>query len=291
MAVVVVASVLVACSDTTADQQSENLEADPHCTVQQRGEARLVICDDGFEVLVVDGEHGARCVIEDDGDGLAIVVCEDRAATTVRDGGVGRDGEDGRLCSVDDGENGGRIVVYEDGTTATIPDGADGRDGEDGRDGDDGEDGTSCTVEDDGNGGKRIHCEDGTMATIPAFAGGQSDAAVGPTTLIQVREEPAGSASESGGQRIETGLDDGAGEGLPPDGVLHPDEVDATSFACHGTVPCHPSAPTSPTPTFRVRTCRGRALGQARASSASERWVSAQRAGYAVSLGGRTRAG
>ncbi len=53
--------------------------------------------------------------------------------------------------------------------------------------------------------------------------------AAGVNSLVNVSVEPAGPNCATGGQRIESGLDDNG------DGALQPAEVDNTSYACNGT--------------------------------------------------------
>ncbi|HEB76618.1 MAG TPA: hypothetical protein ENJ04_09725, partial [Nitrospirae bacterium] len=48
-------------------------------------------------------------------------------------------------------------------------------------------------------------------------------------SLVSVSSEPAGTNCESGGVKIETGLDDDR------DGLLDPEEVDGTAYVCNGT--------------------------------------------------------
>ncbi len=94
----------------------------------------------------------------------------------------------------DDGD--GALSEDEVDSTAYLCDGADGVGGVDGTDGADGEDG------EDG--------EDGASA------------------LVTTTEEPAGDNCATGGVRVEAGVDDDR------DGVLDPEEVDATEYICHG---------------------------------------------------------
>ncbi len=51
----------------------------------------------------------------------------------------------------------------------------------------------------------------------------------GVNSLVNVSVEPAGPNCATGGQKIESGLDDNR------DGALQPAEVDKTSYACNGT--------------------------------------------------------
>lgn len=54
----------------------------------------------------------------------------------------------------------------------------------------------------------------------------------GVSSLIAVQREAAGENCENGGVRVDSGMDDGNGEGTAGDGTLHPDEVEATEFVC-----------------------------------------------------------
>lgn len=56
----------------------------------------------------------------------------------------------------------------------------------------------------------------------------------GLSTLVVVTPEPAGANCAAGGQRIDVGLDDGAGGGVPNNGVLEAGEIDTTDFVCDG---------------------------------------------------------
>lgn len=60
------------------------------------------------------------------------------------------------------------------------------------------------------------------------------DGAAGINTLLAVSNEPAGENCSDGGQRVDAGLDDGAGEGTANNGALEADEIDDTVFVCDG---------------------------------------------------------
>jgi hypothetical protein len=53
-------------------------------------------------------------------------------------------------------------------------------------------------------------------------------------SLTKTTSEPAGANCANGGQKIETGLDDGDGGGTANDGILQSGEVDSTSYVCNG---------------------------------------------------------
>lgn len=72
--------------------------------------------------------------------------------------------------------------------------------------------------------------QSGEVATTSYVCHGTS----GATSLVSVLPEPQGDNCTFGGQRIESGFDDGKPSGLASDHTLQPGEVDATSYACHG---------------------------------------------------------
>lgn len=69
----------------------------------------------------------------------------------------------------------------------------------------------------------------------------------GHNALVTSTSEAPGANCANGGQRIDSGTDDGAGAGTPDDGLLHADEVDDTGYACNGangaTGPQGPAGP------------------------------------------------
>ena len=60
-----------------------------------------------------------------------------------------------------------------------------------------------------------------------------TDGAQGHDSLIAVTAETAGANCAAGGQRIDTGVDNGDG-GTADDGTLQAGEVDNTSYVCNG---------------------------------------------------------
>ncbi|NOZ24932.1 MAG: Ig-like domain-containing protein, partial [Nitrospirae bacterium] len=70
---------------------------------------------------------------------------------------------------------------------------------------------------------------DGTDGTDGADGADGENGTDGLNTLVSISEEPAGDNCESGGIKIEAGLDDDR------DGLLDPEEVDDTQFVCNGT--------------------------------------------------------
>jgi hypothetical protein len=54
------------------------------------------------------------------------------------------------------------------------------------------------------------------------------------SSLTKTSAEPAGANCADGGQKVETGLDNGDGGGTANDGILQAGEVDATSYVCNG---------------------------------------------------------
>lgn len=81
-----------------------------------------------------------------------------------------------------------------------------------------------------------IACAGKDGATGPAGAKGAdgTKGANGSTSLISIVAEPAGANCPDGGQKILTGLDDGAGGSIADDGLLQAGEVKATAFICNG---------------------------------------------------------
>jgi hypothetical protein len=92
------------------------------------------------------------------------------------------------------------------------------------------------------SGGDGVNGVDGTNgadgATGPAGADG-IDGATGAagadaaSSLIRITAEPVGAQCAAGGQRIEVGLDDGAGGGTAKNGVLESGEVTQTAYVCN----------------------------------------------------------
>ncbi len=54
------------------------------------------------------------------------------------------------------------------------------------------------------------------------------------SSLITITDESQGDNCESGGKRIDTGLDNGDGGEIPGDGVLQSLEIDQTEYVCNG---------------------------------------------------------
>lgn len=75
-----------------------------------------------------------------------------------------------------------------------------------------------------------------TGATGPAGSNGTD----GATSLIRVTAEAAGANCTYGGQRVDTGLDDGSGNGTANDGTLQTGEVRATAYICDGAAGTSP---------------------------------------------------
>jgi hypothetical protein len=69
-----------------------------------------------------------------------------------------------------------------------------------------------------------------TVCHGAAGASGQD----GLTPLVVFSEEPPGKNCTNGGIRVETGYDNGAGNGTAGNGQLEPGEVTATSYICNG---------------------------------------------------------
>ena len=113
---------------------------------------------DGQEYLLLDlrGADGSSCTVTQD-NGSATILCEDGTDATVSDGqdgadgADGADGQDGTSCTVVDNGNGTKTISCPDGTSVTVSDGQDGADG------------TSCTVVDNLDGTYDITCGDDTV--------------------------------------------------------------------------------------------------------------------------------
>jgi hypothetical protein len=150
-----------------------------------------------------------------------------------------------------EGPRGADGIDGMDGTDGTA--GTDGTDGVDGTDGSNGNDGTDGTDGSNGNdslvavvpespgenctyGGQRIDVgldadADGTLdaseVTSTAYVCDGAPGDTGVSTLVDTSYEPAGSACEFGGVRIDSGRD------LDDDGTLAADEVENTRVVCH----------------------------------------------------------
>ena len=107
-----------------------------------------LVCEDGTEVTIYDGEDGSSCSVTDNGDGSHDLVCDDGTDTTIYDGEDGDPGEDGSSCSVTDNGDGSYDLVCDDGTEVTFYDGEDGE----------GEGGDGCTITNNGDGTASLDC-------------------------------------------------------------------------------------------------------------------------------------
>lgn len=151
-------------------------------------------------------------------------------------------------------ERDGTLHVDEVDHTAYVCDGADGATGADGDDGFNSL--VKTTVEAPGGncatGGIKVEsgldddrdnvldagevddteyvCNGATGATGSAGAAGDD----GHNALVTTTTEAPGANCATGGQRVDSGTDDGQGAGNPDDGVLHVDEIDDTGYACNG---------------------------------------------------------
>lgn len=155
----------------------------------------------------------------DDGEVDDVVfVCEQPAAQVLvsveDDDGTCADGGVQVHSGVDDDRD-GVLDVAERDRTDHVCNGAAGADGSDGANGPPGTDGA------EGPGG-------------PAGADGDPGAP-GATSLVRLSEVRQGeSGCVAGGQRVDTGIDDGAGGATAGDGVLDDGEVDSSAVICHG---------------------------------------------------------
>lgn len=57
----------------------------------------------------------------------------------------------------------------------------------------------------------------------------------GMATLVNISSEGPGAMCANGGQRIDSGVDNGDGAGIGANGTLEEDEIDKTSYVCNGT--------------------------------------------------------
>lgn|GEM_PF-886775 len=145
-----------------------------------------------------------------------LVVPRDASAAACPNGGFGLD------IGLDNGDGGGTanngtLEPDEIDASRDVCNGAAGADGADGADGQNGADGA-----DGADGQNGADGQDG--------ADGQN----GVTSLVNISAAPANLCA-NGGQLIETGLDNGDGNGTANNGTLEADEVDATSAVCNGT--------------------------------------------------------
>lgn len=99
------------------------------CTVQKGSDSATIICDDGTEVTLHDGDPGLP---GDPGD-------------------PGAPGEDGSSCSITSNGDGTKTISCDDGTTATVTDGVNG---------------ASCLVTGNDDGSSTISCGDGSTVTV-----------------------------------------------------------------------------------------------------------------------------
>jgi len=103
--------------------------------------------------------------------------------------------------------NGGVQIVVDDGTPQVVCNGTDGTNGSNGVDG--------------GNGTNGSNGADGSN---------------GFNSLVQTVTLPIGDPNcPEGGERIDTGLDNGSGGGIANDGILQPGEITSTSYVCNGS--------------------------------------------------------
>lgn len=61
-----------------------------------------------------------------------------------------------------------------------------------------------------------------------------TDSTAGFNSLITITDESPGENCETGGKRIDTGLDDGDGDGIANDGILQESEIDFSEYVCNG---------------------------------------------------------
>ncbi|MBU1510612.1 hypothetical protein KKD52_09650, partial [Myxococcota bacterium] len=147
------------------------------------------------------------------------------------------------LMSGEDLNSNGMLETEEVQSIQTICNGLPGDDGQDGQDGQDGLS-TLLHVEEvapgeecpyggqryywglDVNGNDFLDEDERTSSQIVCQSGPGTGG--GLSTLVSVADEPAGADCTYGGVAVRSGLDDNA------DGLLQVEEIDATSFVCHG---------------------------------------------------------
>jgi hypothetical protein len=139
-------------------------------------------------------------------------------------GANGTNGTDGSSCSVHDNGDGTYLLTCTDGTSVTLHDGGDGAPGVTGPQGPQGPAGSSCSVHDNGNHTYDVTCQDGSHVTISDGQDGE-DATLGPV-LINTMVEPKGAHCHNGGNLVQVGVDSDLS------GVLEPDEVTSSDYAC-----------------------------------------------------------
>ena len=166
--------------------------------------------------FVCNGVAGSSGSAGADGSSALVAVTNESAGIHCASGGKRID------TGLDDGAGNGTAgdgILHADeiDETSYVCNGMDGADGVDGVDGVDGQNGSDGADGTDG--------QDGTNGT---------NGTNGFNSLVTVSDESAGAHCASGGKRIDAGLDDGAGNGTAADGVLHADEIDATSYVCNG---------------------------------------------------------
>lgn len=82
------------------------------CSVKEKNDGSLIVCEDGTQTFVADGENGRSCKVEDHPQG-AVITCGD-SQQIIADGKDGEDGVDGQ-----DGKNGEDGADGEDAVILT----------------------------------------------------------------------------------------------------------------------------------------------------------------------------
>jgi CSLREA domain-containing protein len=164
--------------------------------------------DDGAGVLA-DAGDGALSAAELDREDIVCTTTDAPLLVSVQSGTVSCANGGVLVHSGHDDDGNGVLDVGERERTDTVCNGAPGTPGVPGEDGNDGNDGNDG---DDGqNGG------------------------AGASSLLRTTPVSAGDdGCSAGGQRIEGGVDDGAGGGTAGDGILDDGEVDTTAIICNG---------------------------------------------------------
>jgi CSLREA domain-containing protein len=164
--------------------------------------------DDGGDVLA-DAGDGVLSAAELDREDIACTTTDAPLLVDVQSGAVTCAAGGVLVHSGHDDDGDGVLDIAERERTDTVCNGAAGTPGVPGPDGEDGADGVDG--EDGQNGGAGASS---LLRTTPVTAGDDGCAA--------------------GGQRIEGGVDDGAGGATAGDGILDDGEIDTTAIVCNG---------------------------------------------------------
>ncbi len=218
------------------------------CTIVQNNDgAATISCDDGSEFTLgngsdgTDGTDGIDGIDGSDGAEALAITSAEAAGANCPDGGqridIGLDNGDGGGTA-----NNGTLEAGEIDSTYFSCDGSDGF--------------TSLLTSIDEaagancpSGGQRIDvgldngdgsgiANNGTLEAGEVdstfFLCDGADGTDGFTSLLTSTDEAAGANCTDGGQRIDSGLDNGDGAGIANNGLLEAGEIDETSYVCNG---------------------------------------------------------